>query len=114
MNEFKTQLDALGDEIERRLAEEQKATKVLESNKILEEQIKEMDHRMKLKDEELELKKKSLEEMMRENENLNKDVEYFKDVAKTCKSHAEKAIADCEMYRNMLEPKRRLNEYLNH
>lgn len=113
MNEFKTQLDALGDEIEKRLTEEQKAAKILENNKILEEQVKEMDHKIKLKDEELDIKKKTLDELSRENENLAKDIDYFKDVAKTCKAHAEKAIADVEVYRGMVEPRRRLAEFLN-
>lgn len=41
--------------------------------------------------------------MMRENDSLTKDCEYFKEIAKNAKGQAQKAIDDIDFYKGKLE-----------
>lgn len=102
MKDFKTHLDVLTEEIEKKLHEEKKTEKIQEQNKRLEESVKELEHKLQLKQEELDTRQKTVDEMLRENDKLNDDVNYFKNLAKTAKAHAEKAVADVDVYKRML------------
>jgi hypothetical protein len=102
MKEFKAQLDILTEEIERKLQEEKKVEKMGEDNRRLDNRIRELEHKISLKDEELRTRQQTIDEMLRENEKMNEDIDYFKNLAKTSKMHAERAVADVDAYKKML------------
>jgi len=46
-----------------------------------------------------------IEELTKEKEEMLDEITYYKDMAKMSKKHAEKAIADVEFYKSLLEEK---------
>jgi len=46
-----------------------------------------------------------VEELTKENEEMQEEITYYKDMARTSKKHAEKAIADVEFYKDLLQKK---------
>lgn len=72
--------------------------KIAEQEKIIEEMRKDLE----LKQEHLKLKDESIKEVSIQNDSLHDEVEYFKNMAKSSKNHADKAINDLEFYRNKM------------
>lgn len=103
LKDFQSILDKLTEEIEQKMKEDSEVIELKKEKEIFEEKIKNLNLELLAKKEELLTKIKTLQELMTENEKLNNDVEYFKNVALTSKNFAEKAIADVEVYRKMLE-----------
>ena len=103
LNEFRTHLDKLTEDIELKCKEESELVELRKEKEEYQEKIKELEKELKTKEEEISIKEQSLQEMQVENGKLMNDVEYFKNIAQTSKSFAEKAIADVEVYRKMLE-----------
>lgn len=103
LNEFRTHLDKLTEDIELKCKEESELVELRKEKEEYEEKVKGLEKELKSKQEELSIKEQSLQEMQTENGKLMNDVEYFKNIAQTSKSFAEKAIADVEVYRKMLE-----------
>ena len=64
--------------------------------------LEELKQNLKFKEEQLNMKDESLKEMSIQNESLSDEVEYFKNIAKTSKNHADKALNDLEFYRTKL------------
>jgi len=78
--------------------------------KIQEKNIEELKEMLKFKEEQLKLKEEGFKEIVIQSENLNDEVEYFKNMAKNSKGHADKAIKDLDYYRNKLMEMQTLNK----
>ena len=102
LKEFTSTLERFTKEYEKRSQEDIQVAKFIDENKILSMKINELERTMKFKEEEFSTKQKTVDELLKENENLNNDIEYFKELAKTSKLHTDKAISDIEIYKNML------------
>ena len=103
LREFKGQLDKLTEDIEQKFKEERETEQLKKEKERYEEKIRSMETAMNLRQEELLTKEQTIQEMIADNGKLSNDIDYFKNVALTSKSFAEKAIADVEVYRKMLE-----------
>ena len=102
LKQFTLMLEKLTQDYEKKSQEDILSVNVLGENKILCIKINELERTMEFKEEELSTKHKTIEELLKENENLNDDIEYFKEMARTSKIHADRAISDIEVYKNML------------
>jgi len=98
-------LEKFTEDYEKRSQDDVKVTKALEDNQVLHGKINELERTIKFKAEELSIRQKTVDYLLKENESINNDVDYFKNMAKTTKIHADKAIADIEVYRQMLTSK---------
>jgi len=107
LQDFKENLDKLAAEVESKFQEESEIEELKKEKSKFESKLKDLESSLKSKQEELSIKEKTLQEMMSENNKLNIDVDYFKNVAMTSKSFAEKAIADVEVYKQMLHQYKR-------
>lgn len=103
LQDFKLQLDKLTEDIELKFQEENEAEVLKKEKTITEGKIKFLEESIQSKQEELLIKEMTIQEMITENNKLSNDLDYFKNVAMTSKTFAEKAIADVEVYRKMLE-----------
>ncbi len=103
LNEFKEHLDKISEEVEQKFKEETEATQLKEEKMKNETKIKEIESLLNSKQDELLTKEKTIQEMITENNKLSNDIDYFKNVALTSKAFAEKAIADVEVYRKMVQ-----------
>jgi len=112
LHEFKLQLDKLTEDIELKFQEENETEELKKEKVITESKIKVLEESLQAKQEELLIKEKTVQEMIAENNKLSNDIDYFKNVAMTSKTFAEKAIADVEVYRRMLESMQK-NESVN-
>jgi len=63
-----------------------------------------LDHIEKKENERKEAQN-TVSELLNEKEQMLEEIDYFKDMAKMSKKHAEKAIADVEFYKNLLQNK---------
>lgn len=103
MKDFKEQLDKLTDDIERKFKEETETEQLRKEKQSCEEKLRSVEDALRSKQEELLIREQTVQEMMTENGKLLNDIDYFKNIALTSKSFAEKAIGDVEVYRKMLE-----------
>ena len=99
---FKSNLIKLREEYEQENKKDKQIFNVISTNKKFEAKINEMHADLAQKDQEKIHIKEKLENLGLENERLEEEVEYFKNMARTAKIHAEKAIADVDTYRDML------------
>jgi len=111
LQDFKTHLDKLTEDVELKFQEENEAAELKKEKIIIEEKIKKLEESVQIKQEELLIKEKTIQEMITENNKLSNDIDYFKNVAMTSKTFAEKAIADVEVYRKMLESVQKNENY---
>ena len=102
LQDFKENLEKLTTEVEAKFQEESEIEDLKKEKVTNEARIRDIESALKNKQEELLIKEKTLQEMMADNNKLNIDVDYFKNVAMTSKTFAEKAIADVEVYKQML------------
>jgi len=102
LQDFKENLDKLATEVESKFKEESEIEDLKKEKVAYEAKLRDVESALKVKQEELLIKEKTLQEMMADNNKLNIDVDYFKNVAMTSKTFAEKAIADVEVYKQML------------
>jgi len=105
LKHFTVTLEKFTEDYEKRSQDDVKVTKALEDNQVLHGKINELERTIKFKAEELSIRQKTVDDLLKENESINNDVDYFKNMAKTTKIHADKAIADIEVYRQMLMSK---------
>ena len=63
-----------------------------------------LDH-IEKKEQERKEALSEIEELTKEKEDMVEEIEYYKDMAKMSKKHAEKAIADVEFYKSLLQKK---------
>ena len=103
LREFKGQLDKLTVDVEQKFKEESETEQLKKEKEKYEERLRSIETTLKLRQEELLTKEQTIQEMIADNGKLSNDIDYFKSVALTSKSFAEKAIADVEVYRKMLE-----------
>ena len=99
---FKSNLIKLRVEYEQENKNDKQIFNVISTNKKFEAKINEMQVHLAQKDQEKTHMKEQLESVGLEKERLEEEVEYFKNMARMAKVHAEKAIADVDTYRDML------------
>lgn len=102
LKNFKANLTKLREEYEKESKDDTKLYAIMKEAKRNEARVKDLEADLRQKDKELSILKGGKEDFLQEKEKLEEDVEYFKQMAKNAKAHAEKAIADVDTYRNML------------
>ena len=105
LKHFKEVLQALKTEYEKVKTNDVNAKDLMLQLSKRDEKIHELESKLKFKEEEADSKQKTINELIHDNDNLNSQVEYFKGMAKNSKTHAEKALADVEVYRKMIQNK---------
>lgn len=102
LKNFKLNLVKLREEYEKESKDDTKLYAIMKAAKMNEARVKDLETELLQKNQELSILKEGKEGFIQEKEKLEEDVEYFKQMARNSKAHAEKAIADVDTYRNML------------
>lgn len=105
LKHFKEVLQAIKSEYEKMKTNDTNVRDLMAQLSKRDERIQDLEAKLKFKEEEADSKQKTINELIHDNDNLTNQVEYFKGMAKNSKTHAEKALADVEVYRKMLQNK---------
>lgn len=103
LQQFKTILEKLTQEYNRVQNNEGGQAYLQKENQQYKAQIEELERKLSFKSKEVSIKEQSCEEMMLQCRKLNEEIDYFKQLSKTSKEHAEKALEDIEFYRSLLK-----------
>ena len=82
------------------LLDQEQSIKIIQN---LETKCRILLERIEKKENERKEAQEALSELTQEKEEMLSEIDYYKDMAKMSKKHAEKAIADVEFYKNLLQ-----------